>query len=69
MVTFFVIRNTHLLFIVDVNLIKEGLGMPKAILIAAVAVLFMFGMLTTEFAVAADAPGAGPTDNIAGESR
>jgi hypothetical protein len=46
---------------------EEGLGMPKAILIAVVAAFTVFGMLTTEFAIAADAPtGAGPVDNIVG---
>jgi hypothetical protein len=46
---------------------KEGLGMPKAILIAAVTVFSVFSLLTAEFAVSADAPAAGgPVDNIAG---
>jgi len=46
---------------------KEGLGMPKAILIAVVTAFSVFSMLTVEFAVAADAPaGAGPVDNIVG---
>jgi hypothetical protein len=46
---------------------EEGLGMSKAILIAVVAAFSAFGMLTGEFAVAADAPtGAGPVDNIVG---
>jgi hypothetical protein len=41
--------------------------MSKAILIAVVAAFSAFGMLTGEFAVAADAPtGAGPVDNIVG---
>jgi hypothetical protein len=51
---------------VVVIFMKEGLGMPKAILIAAAAV-FSLGMLTAEFAVSADASSVtGPTDNIAG---
>jgi hypothetical protein len=46
---------------------KEGLGMPKVILIAAVTVFSVLGFLTAEFAVAADVPGVGgPTDNIVG---
>jgi len=56
--------------VVDIFM-KEGLGMPKAILIAAMAVFSAVGLLTAEFAVAERAepaaPGpAGPTDNITG---
>ena len=41
--------------------------MPRVILIAAIALFSVLGMLTAEFAVAADAPsGAGPTDNVVG---
>ncbi len=42
--------------------------MPRVILIAAMTVFSVLGMLTAEFAVAADvaSTGAGPTDNIAG---
>ncbi|MDE3220712.1 MAG: hypothetical protein KGO23_15200, partial [Nitrospirota bacterium] len=41
--------------------------MKRVVLIAAVAVLSGVGLLTAEFAVAADAPGAsGPTDNVVG---
>jgi hypothetical protein len=52
-------------------MMKEGLGMPKVILIAAAIMFFAFGTLTTEFAIAdpppppASGPG-GPTDNIVG---
>ncbi|NOS83347.1 MAG: hypothetical protein E8D46_08770 [Nitrospira sp.] len=50
---------------------KEGLGMPKAILIAAGIVCFGFGLLAVQFAGAETSPppSAGPggaTDNIAG---
>ena len=46
---------------------KEGLGMKRVVVLASVAMLSMFGMVTAEFAVAADAPSvAGPTDNIVG---
>src|SRR5262247_3778927 len=46
---------------------KEELGMPKVILIAAVFAFSMLLMLPATFAVAADVPGvAGPTDNIVG---
>ena len=47
---------------------KEGLGMPRVVLIAAVTAFSVLGMLTAEFAVAADVEGTGhgPTDNIAG---
>src|SRR5438105_15353321 len=46
---------------------KEGLGMPRVILIAAATVIFVLSMLTAEFAVAADVSGVtGPTDNIVG---
>ena len=50
---------------------KEGLGMPKAILIAAMTVFSAVSLLTAEFAVAETAAPAvagptGPTDNIAG---
>jgi hypothetical protein len=47
---------------------KEGLGMKRVVLIAAVAVLAGIGFLTAEFAVAADAPAGptGPTDNVVG---
>jgi hypothetical protein len=53
---------------VVVIFMKEGLGMKRVVLIAAVAVLSGIGLLTAEFAVAADAPGgpSGPTDNIVG---
>ena len=43
--------------IVVVIFMKEGLGMPKVILIAAVTAFSLLGMLTAKFAVAADAPG------------
>jgi hypothetical protein len=51
--------------------IKEGLGMPRVILIAAVTAFSVLGLLTAEFAIAERAePGAagvaGPTDNIVG---
>ena len=40
--------------------------MKRVAVLASVAMLSMFGMVTAEFAVAADAPGAGPVDNIVG---
>jgi Flp pilus assembly protein CpaB len=51
--------------------IKEGLGMPRVILIAAVTAFSVLGLLSAEFAIAeraeAGASGvAGPTDNIVG---
>jgi hypothetical protein len=50
---------------------KEGLGMPKAILIAAMTVFSAVSLLTTQFAIAdpaapPEAGPAGPSDNIAG---
>ena len=47
---------------------KEGLGMKRVVLLAAVAVFSVLGLLTAEFAAAADAPGGptGPTDSIVG---
>src|SRR5574341_1375388 len=46
---------------------KEGLGMKRVVLLAAVAVFSVLGLLTAEFAVAADAPAAaGPADQIVG---
>jgi hypothetical protein len=39
---------------------KEGFGMKRVVFLAAVAVVSVLGLLTAEFAVAADAPG-GPT--------
>ena len=49
---------------------KEGLGMPRVILIAAITFFSLLGLLTAQFAVAerpeAASGLAGPTDNIAG---
>ena len=50
---------------------KEGLGMPKAILIAAMTVFSAMSLLTTQFAIAdpaapPEAGPTGPTDNITG---
>jgi len=48
-------------------ILKEGFGMKKVVLLAAVAVFSVLGLLTAEFAVAADAPAAsGPADQIVG---
>jgi hypothetical protein len=47
---------------------KEGLGMKRVLLLAGVAVCSVLGLLTAEFAAAADAPGgpSGPADQIVG---
>ena len=49
---------------------KEGLGMKRVVVLAAVAVFSVFGLLAAEFAVAADAPGAGgvATDVVGGKA-
>jgi hypothetical protein len=52
---------------VAVIFMKEGFGMKRVVLLAAVAVFSVLGLLTAEFAVAADAPAAaGPADQIVG---
>ena len=45
--------------------------MKRVLLLAGVAVCSVLGLLTAEFAAAADAPGgpSGPADQIVGESR
>jgi hypothetical protein len=47
---------------------KEGPGMKRVLLLAGVAVCSVLGLLTAEFAAAADAPGgpSGPADQIVG---
>jgi len=47
---------------------KEGFGMKRVVLLAAVAVFSVLGLVTAEFAAAADAPAGptGPADQIAG---
>jgi hypothetical protein len=46
---------------------KEGFGMKRVVLLAAVAVFSVLGLLTAEFAVAADAPGpTGPGEKTVG---
>jgi hypothetical protein len=46
---------------------KEGLGMKRVVLLAAVAVCSVLGLLTADFVAAADAPGpSGPADQIVG---
>jgi hypothetical protein len=47
---------------------KEGFGMKRVVLLAAVAVFSVLGLVTAEFAAAADAPGGptGPSDIVVG---
>jgi len=47
---------------------KEGFGMKRVVLLAAVAVCSVLGLLTADFVAAADAPGgpSGPADQIVG---
>src|SRR4029450_442791 len=47
---------------------KEGFGMKRVVLLAAVAVFSVLGLLTADFAAAADAPAGptGPADIIVG---
>src|SRR6187551_2112012 len=49
---------------------KEGFGMKRVVLLAAVAVFSVLGLVTAEFAAAADAPAGptGPADQMLGES-
>ena len=53
---------------VMVIFMKEGFGMKRVVLLAAVAVFSVLGLLTAEFAAAADAPAGptGPADQIVG---
>lgn len=48
------------------DLMKEGQGMRRGIIIAAISTVFYAGVLTAGFAVAADAPAGGIADIIVG---
>jgi hypothetical protein len=51
----------------EFHFMKEGLGMKRVVILAAIVVFSVFGLLAAEFAVAADAPsGGGPADAIVG---
>jgi hypothetical protein len=64
---FRIYRTLTSVFICVGYFMKEGFEMKRVVLLAAVAVCSVLGLLTAEFAAAADAPAAsGPTDIVVG---